>query len=85
MNTITVILNRMINEPAFAEALIATPEKALAEYNLPADEIAQFKGLSQADFEALASQAPEERRSLATASNNSGHMIVGVDRVEITR
>ena len=81
MNTITVILNRMINEPAFAEALIATPEKALAEYNLPADEIAQFKGLSQADFEALASQAPEERRSLATQMGApSGRLYVATNQ-----
>ena len=83
MNTVTVILNRMINEPAFAEALIADPEKTLAEYNLPVDEIAKFKSISHADFEALTSHAPEERRSLA--SNNSGHLIVGIDRVEITR
>ena len=81
MNTITIILNRMINEPAFAEALIATPEKALAEYNLPADEIAQFKGLSQADFEALASQAPEERRSLATQMGTpSGRLYVATNQ-----
>ena len=81
MSTLEIILSRMLNEPAFADALIATPEKALAEYNLPADEIAQFKGLSQADFEALASQAPEERRSLATQMGApSGRLYVATNQ-----
>ena len=79
MSTIETILSRMMREPVFAEALLANPEQALAEYNLPADEIAQFKGLSRADFEALASQTPEERKSLATSFDSSGRLLVGTD------
>jgi hypothetical protein len=81
MSTIETILSRMMNEPAFAEAVFADSEKALAEYHLSADMISKFKGISRAGFEALATQAPEERKSLA--SNNLGRMIVGIDRVEL--
>ena len=81
MSTIETILSRMMNEPVFAESVFADAETALTEYELSAHEIAKFKGISRADFETLTSSAPEERKSLATASNNLGRLIVGVDRV----
>ena len=83
MSTIETILSRMMSETAFAEAVFTDTEKALTEYHLPAEVISKFKDTSRADFEALASQAPEERKSFA--SNNLGRMIVGVDNVEIGR
>jgi transposase-like protein len=81
MSTIETILSRMMSETAFAEAVFTDTEKALAEYSLSAAVLSKFKGISRADFEVLASQAPEERKSFA--SNNLGRLIVGVDRVGI--
>jgi len=63
MSTIETILSRMMNDPEFADAIFANAEKALAEYDLSADEIAKFKGMSRADFEDLASASPENRKS----------------------
>ena len=39
MSTIETILSRMMRENAFAEAVVTNPQKALAEYNLSADEV----------------------------------------------
>jgi hypothetical protein len=63
MSTIETILSRAMSDPVFAEALFADPEKALAEYELPADVLARFKSMSRAEFEALGT---EERKSMAT-------------------
>ena len=54
------ILSRMIEEPAFADAVFTDAAKALAEYNLSAEELAKFKGLTRAHFEGM---SPEERKS----------------------
>ena len=81
MSILETILSRAMSDDAFAEQLFTDAETALAEYDLSADVISKFKDISRADFEAVASQAPEERKSLAT--NNLGHMIVGIDRVEL--
>ena len=62
MSTIEVILSRAMSDSAFADALFADPEKALAEYGLSPEVIAKFKGMSRADFEVL---DPEERRSMS--------------------
>ena len=64
MSTIERILSRMINEPAFAEALLANPANALAEYGLSAEELAQFQGLSRVDIDATIAD-PEERKSFS--------------------
>lgn len=80
MSTSETILSCMMSDHTFADAVFANAEKALAEYNLPADVMAQFKGLSRADFEALAAQAPEERKSLATQMGApSGRLFVATD------
>jgi len=63
MSTINTVLSRMMSEPAFADAVFADVEKALAEYNLSTDELAKFKDISRADFDAFASASPEERKS----------------------
>ena len=59
------ILQRAMSDRAFIEALFTDAEKALAEYNLPADELATFKNMSRAQF---ASLAIEERKSMAGGS-----------------
>ena len=64
--TTKTILTRMMNEPAFAEAVFVDAEKTLAEYDLSADEIAKFKGMSRADFEDFASTSPEDRKSFVS-------------------
>ena len=56
------ILQRAMSDRAFIEALFTDAEKALAEYNLPAEELATFKNMSRAQF---ASLAIEERKSMA--------------------
>jgi ligand-binding sensor domain-containing protein len=80
MFTIQTILSHMMNDPAFADAVFANAEKALVEYNLPADEIARFKGISRMDLEALASHTLEERKSLATGLDAQGRLLVGTDQ-----
>ncbi|HUH97406.1 MAG TPA: Os1348 family NHLP clan protein [Anaerolineales bacterium] len=62
MSTLETILTRAMNDEAFANALFADPERALAEYNLPVDMIAKFKNMSRTDFEVFST---EERRSMA--------------------
>jgi len=54
----------MMNEPAFAEVVLADPEKALVEYGLSADDVQKFKEISGAEFDALVSVSPEERKSM---------------------
>ena len=63
--TIEAVLSRAMSDRPFADALFANAEKALAEYNLTAGEIAKFKGLFSMDFEVIASAEPEERHSFA--------------------
>ncbi|MBV6395286.1 MAG: hypothetical protein HFACDABA_00861 [Anaerolineales bacterium] len=54
------ILSRMMSDAKFAESVFTDAAKALAEYKLSADDLAKFKGLSRAQFEAM---TPEERKS----------------------
>ena len=54
------ILTRMMTDAKFAEAVFADAAKALAEYNLSAEDLAKFKGLTRAQFEGLST---EDRKS----------------------
>ena len=69
MSTLETILTRMISDSAFADALFADAEKALAEYNLSAEDLAKFKGMSRAQFEAM---NPEERKSFGSFHGSGG-------------
>ena len=80
MFTIETILSRMMTDHAFADAVFANVEKALGAYNLAADELKQFKGMSRAEFETFVSMPPEERKSLATSFDSSGRLLVGTDQ-----
>lgn len=64
MSTIEIILTRSMNDPKFAEALISQPAEALAEYDLSAEELAQFQGLSQVEIDTMTAN-PEERKSFS--------------------
>ena len=61
MSTTEKILTRMMSEPAFADAVFANAEKALAEYNLSSEEAAKFEDLTQSHFESMTA---EERKSM---------------------
>jgi hypothetical protein len=61
---IELVLSRAMSDTAFADALFANNEKALADFDLSAEEVVQLKALSRAEFEALAA-SPEERKSFS--------------------
>ncbi len=65
--TTEIILARMMNDPAFAEAVFVDPSKALAEYNLSAEDLAKFKDLTPAQFEGLST---EDRKSFGWQNHN---------------
>lgn len=60
MSNLETILNRMMNDAAFADAVFANAANALAEYNLSAEDIEKFKGLSRATLSAMSA---EDRKS----------------------
>ena len=66
--SVETILSRMISDSAFAEAVFADAEKALAEYKLSAEEVAKFKELTRAHF---TSMTTEERKSFALTQNHN--------------
>ena len=61
------ILTRMMSDPAFAEAVFADAAKALAEYNLSAEDLVKFKELTRAQFEGMST---EDRKSFGTMNHN---------------
>ena len=79
MSTIETILTRAMSDPEFADLLFTDAEKALAQYSLPAEELSKFKGITRADFEALTSHAPEERKSLAKSFDSQGRLLIGTE------
>jgi len=64
--SIESILSRAMSDAAFADLLFSDPERALAGYDLTADEAAGFKAMSRADF--AAAPALEERKSFGISS-----------------
>ncbi len=60
------ILSKAMSDAAFADALFADPEKALAGFDLTREEIASLKNLSRAQFEAM---TPEERKSFIVVND----------------
>ena len=79
MSTLETILSRMMSESAFAEAVLADAEHALAGYNLSAAEIEKFKSLTQVDFEALVTASPEARQSMAVGNYFDGRFLSARD------
>lgn len=78
MSPIETILSRMMNEPAFAEAVFTDAEKALAEYKLSAVERAKFNELAHAQFDTLTTD-PENRKSFAFAGQTIRLQIEAAD------
>jgi hypothetical protein len=63
---VAAILSRAMGDPSFAELLLSDADKAIADYDLTAEEVAHLKGMSHADFEQAAAGAPEQRKSFGT-------------------
>jgi len=68
--TIESVLARAMSDAAFVEELFAQPDKALAGYDLSAEELAQLKNMSRADFDTFTSASPEERKSFGWSNHN---------------
>ena len=79
MSTTEIILTRMMNEPEFASTVFTNTEKALAEYELSAEELERFKQISRADFEALAGASPEARQSMVVGNYFDGRFLSAQD------
>jgi hypothetical protein len=56
------VLSRAMSDNSFADALFANPAQALAGFDLTAEEVVKFQGMSRADFESLVTN-PEQRKS----------------------
>ena len=65
------VLSKAMSDAKFADALFADPEKALAGYDLTAEETANLKNLSRADFKNYEKASPEERKSLWIVMNHN--------------
>jgi hypothetical protein len=57
------ILTRAMSDGAFANLLFTDPDKALADYELTAEEVASLKGMPREEFDQFAQASPEERKS----------------------
>lgn len=68
MSTIETILERMMNDPAFADAVFADAEKALTDYNLSVEDLTKFRNLSRAQFDTMST---EERKSFFVIIGNN--------------
>jgi acetyl-CoA acetyltransferase len=73
--TVESILSRAMSDASFAEALLANPEQALAGFDLTAEELANVKGMSRADFNEFAAASPEVRKSMGNNWNHNETML----------
>ena len=71
MSTTETILTRMMNDTTFADSVFNDAVKALAEYSLSVEDVAKFKGLTHAEYDALVSN-PEERKSFGILVDERG-------------
>jgi len=80
MSITNAILERMMNEPDFADTVFADAEKALAEYNLTAGVLEKFKSMSRAEFKTIST---EERKTLASDGRSyvTGYFALDLDGV----
>ena len=67
MSSLEIILTRMMNDTTFADAVFTDASKALAEYKLSNEELAKFKAMSRAEFEALST---DDRKSFGWGNHN---------------
>ena len=65
---IEAVLNQAMSDSAFADQLFASPEQALAGFELTTEESASLKSMSRAEFDKFANSSPEERKSFSKLS-----------------
>ncbi len=65
------VLSRAMKDQSFAETLFTNPEKALAGYELTAEEKANLKGMDRATFASYANAGPDERKSMGIGFNHN--------------
>jgi hypothetical protein len=63
MSALETILSRAMSDTVFADLLFASPDKAIAGYDLSAEEITKITTMFRADFTAL---ALEDRKSFVS-------------------
>ena len=73
--TVESILTKAMSDSAFANALFADLDKALAGYDLTAEEMSSLKSMSRADFEKAANGSPEERKSFLMSNHNETALV----------
>jgi hypothetical protein len=64
MKGIESVLSRAMSDSAFADALFADAEKALAGFDLTPEEITKLQKISHTEFDKWAKASPEERKSM---------------------
>lgn len=64
------VVSRAMSDAAFAELLFSEQDKALAGYDLTAEEAAAFSDLAQADLAKMAPASLEERKSFGWSNDN---------------
>jgi hypothetical protein len=62
---VETILSRAMSDAKFANSLFANPDQALVGFELTSEEVANFKSLSRAEFDAMTAASPEERKSFS--------------------
>ncbi len=62
------VLSQAMNDPVFADLLLADMDQALAGFDLTPEEITTLKAMSRTDFDAASTLAPEERRSFSAST-----------------
>lgn len=65
------ILSRAMSDAAYGDLLFADPDRALADFELTAEETAKLKSLSRTEFNMLMS-SPEERKSFGITTPGGG-------------
>jgi hypothetical protein len=70
------VLSKAMSDTAFADALFADPAKALAGFDLTAEEAASFKDLRREDLSKMAQASPEDRVSFGWLNHNQSALSV---------
>ena len=74
--TVESILTKAMSDSAFANALFADLESAVTGYDLTAEEVANLKSMSRAEFEKFAAASPEDRKSFGLFGNHNETALV---------
>jgi hypothetical protein len=70
------VFTRAMSDTAFADQLFSNPEKALAGFDLTAEEITWLKTISRAEVDQYSKASLEERRSFLGGNHNESVLTV---------